>query len=235
MLSQKSVRWRRALSPRKASLPHEDWVLRGLTLHQLKDIMTDIYASKAKADARSGPTSTPVKPLADTTLRLVKCTNCNCDICLSSWAHSMDIYASQGQSRRQDRTHFHSREPCWKKKRNEKTAPSSVNSMRSHALHGAAQGLCNPPADKASRLVDCANCICAACISSWVGSTDIYVCKARAHCMQSRQCFQSVLCRLVLRLGSYSEAITARPGQASFCIGRHMATAGYQMAYSWLL
>jgi hypothetical protein len=98
MLSQKSVRWRRALSPRKASLPHEDWVLRGLTLHQLKDIMTDIYASKAKADARSGPTSTPVKPLADKTLRLVKCTNCNCDICLSSWAHSMDIYASKAKA-----------------------------------------------------------------------------------------------------------------------------------------
>lgn len=51
LLSQKSVRWRRALSPRKASL-QEDWVLRGLTLHQLKDIITDIYASKAKADAR---------------------------------------------------------------------------------------------------------------------------------------------------------------------------------------
>jgi hypothetical protein len=52
MLSQKSLRWRRALSPRKASLPHEDWVLRGLTLHQLKDIITDVYASKAKADVR---------------------------------------------------------------------------------------------------------------------------------------------------------------------------------------
>ncbi len=63
MLSQKSMRWRRALSPRKASLPHEDWVLRGLTLHQLKDIITDIYASKAKADARSGPTFTFVNPV----------------------------------------------------------------------------------------------------------------------------------------------------------------------------
>ena len=51
LLSQKSVRWRRALSPRKGSL-QEDWVLRGLTLHQLKDIITDIYASKAKADTR---------------------------------------------------------------------------------------------------------------------------------------------------------------------------------------
>ena len=51
LLSQKSLRWRRALSPRKSSL-QEDWVLRGLTLHQLKDIITDIYASKAKADLR---------------------------------------------------------------------------------------------------------------------------------------------------------------------------------------
>ena len=51
LLSQTSLRWRRALSPRKSSL-QEDWVLRGLTLHQLKDIITDIYASKAKADSR---------------------------------------------------------------------------------------------------------------------------------------------------------------------------------------
>ena len=51
-MSQKSLRWRRALSPRKSSL-QEEWVLRGLTLHQLKDIITDIYASKSKADARS--------------------------------------------------------------------------------------------------------------------------------------------------------------------------------------
>ena len=50
-MSQKSLRWRRALSPRKSSL-QEEWVLRGLTLHQLKDIITDIYASKNKADAR---------------------------------------------------------------------------------------------------------------------------------------------------------------------------------------
>ncbi|DBA74840.1 TPA: hypothetical protein ACH3X2_009182 [Trebouxia sp. C0005] len=59
MLSQKSLRWRRVLSPRKASLPHEDWVLRGLTLHQLKDIITDIYASKVKADARSADQNQP--------------------------------------------------------------------------------------------------------------------------------------------------------------------------------
>lgn len=51
LMSQKSLRWRRALSPRKSSL-QEEWVLRGLTLHQLKDIITDIYASKHKADAR---------------------------------------------------------------------------------------------------------------------------------------------------------------------------------------
>lgn len=51
-MSQKSLRWRRALSPRKSSL-QEEWVLRGLTLHQLKDIITDIYASKGKADTRS--------------------------------------------------------------------------------------------------------------------------------------------------------------------------------------
>ena len=50
-MSQKSLRWRRALSPRKSSL-QEEWVLRGLTLHQLKDIITDIYAAKSKADAR---------------------------------------------------------------------------------------------------------------------------------------------------------------------------------------
>ena len=50
-MSQKSMRWRRALSPRKAAR-QEEWVLRGLSLHQLKDIITDIYASKAKADAR---------------------------------------------------------------------------------------------------------------------------------------------------------------------------------------
>ena len=31
----------------------EEWVLRGLTLHQLKDIITEIYASKSKADTRS--------------------------------------------------------------------------------------------------------------------------------------------------------------------------------------
>ena len=52
LMSQKSLRWRRALSPRKSSL-QEEWVLRGLTLHQLKDIITDIYASKSKADVRS--------------------------------------------------------------------------------------------------------------------------------------------------------------------------------------
>lgn len=51
-MSQKSLRWRFALSPRKSSL-QEEWVLRGLTLHQLKDIITDIYASKTKADTRS--------------------------------------------------------------------------------------------------------------------------------------------------------------------------------------
>lgn len=45
------MKWRRVLSPRKASL-QEDWILRGLTLHQLKDIIADVYVSKAKADAR---------------------------------------------------------------------------------------------------------------------------------------------------------------------------------------
>ena len=50
-MSQKSLRWRRALSPRKSAM-QEEWVLRGLTLHQLKDIIIEIYASKSKADAR---------------------------------------------------------------------------------------------------------------------------------------------------------------------------------------
>ncbi|KAL3158548.1 hypothetical protein ABBQ38_010768 [Trebouxia sp. C0009 RCD-2024] len=58
LMSQKSLRWMRALSPRKASL-QEEWVLRGLTLHQLKDIITDVYASKSKADARSAEQRQP--------------------------------------------------------------------------------------------------------------------------------------------------------------------------------
>ena len=38
----------------------EDWALRGLTLHQLKDIITDIYASKFKADVRYLTVTDPV-------------------------------------------------------------------------------------------------------------------------------------------------------------------------------
>lgn len=88
MLSQKSLRWRRVLSPRKASLPHEDWVLRGLTLHQLKDIITDIYASKVKADARSEPSPTPVNPLADKVDCISRLRKLYCNTCLSSWTCS---------------------------------------------------------------------------------------------------------------------------------------------------
>lgn len=63
LMSQKSLRWMRALSPRRAGL-QEEWVLRGLTLHQLKDLITNVYASKSKADARCRiPSASPAVSL----------------------------------------------------------------------------------------------------------------------------------------------------------------------------
>ena len=56
LLRERSLKWRRVLSPRigspRNSAMQEDWIMRGLTLHQLKDIISDVYASKAKSDAR---------------------------------------------------------------------------------------------------------------------------------------------------------------------------------------
>ena len=56
LLRERSLKWRRVLSPRsgspRKSALQEDWIMRGLTLHQLKVIISDVYASKAKSDAR---------------------------------------------------------------------------------------------------------------------------------------------------------------------------------------
>ena len=83
LLRERSLKWRRVLSPRSGSprnsAMQEDWIMRGLTLHQLKDIISDVYGSKAKSDARCALKSAcSIAPLESPALMFSpgQCNNC---------------------------------------------------------------------------------------------------------------------------------------------------------------